>query len=123
MEYLGIKLPEGLKGIGLDLIKLTLDGLKEQGTLHELDTLTFYMLADNIKDFNVCEEIIDTCGYTTSSDRGNVIPSAFMQIKKQLHAQIMDKLKQMGLTSVSRTRLKIEVQQEEQSPLEKILNN
>lgn len=122
MEYLGIKLPEGMKPAAYEFMKDILDRLKDDDKLHKLDAMTLYMLGGNINSYLECEEAIMKEGIIVISDRSNQSLSPYVLLQKQVQGQITVLLKEMGLTLGSRTRLKLP-EKEEESKLSMLMKN
>ena len=120
MLYKNVKLPDNLKDETIGFMKNIIDIFDEQNRLNQLDVLSLYILAGNIDIYLICEEHIKNEGMTTVSDRGNVSLSAYVIQQKQVQNSILSLLKETGLTTYSRSKLKM-IDSEEKSPLDNLL--
>lgn len=121
MLYKNVKLPDNLKDETIGFMKNIIDIFEEQNRLNQLDVLSLYILAGNVDMFLICEEHIKSEGMTVTSDRGNSSLSPYVILQKQVQNSILSLLKETGLTTYSRSKLKM-IDSEEKSPLDKLLN-
>lgn len=116
MEYKSITLPDGLRDLTVEFIQGVIDTFDIEDKLHKLDTISLYLLADNINTYLECEENIKIYGLVQTSDRGNTSLSPYVILQKQVQNSIFSLLREFGLTLGSRTKMK-EIKTEEMSPL------
>ena len=121
MDYKSIRLPDNLSDAASFFMRDIIDHLEEAGTLHRLDQLTLYLLAGNVDMYLQCEEQIRAEGLVMESDRGNLSLTPYAVESKYLDTLIMGKLKDMGLTIASRTRLKLPDKEAEDTPLDRFM--
>lgn len=123
MIYKNIELPNDLKPLTEKFVKDIIDNFDENNKLNSLDTLSLYLLANNIDTFLECEEQIRTSGYTMVSDRGNTSLSNYVVLQKSIQASITVLLKELGLTLGSRNKLKVVETMTEESPLAQFMKS
>lgn len=117
MTYKGIELPDNIRDLAYRFVKDIIDNFDENKKLNSLDTLSLYLLANNIDSYLECEEKIKTEGYTMISDRGNTSLSNYVVLQKTVQSSITVLLKELGLTLGSRHKLKAVESITEESPL------
>lgn len=117
MNYKNIELPDNLNNLAYKFVKDIIDNFDENNKLNSLDTLSLYLLANNIDTYLECEEQIKQHGYTITSDRGNESLSGYVVLQKQIQSSITVLLKELGLTLGSRNKLKAVETLTEESPL------
>lgn len=117
MKYKNILLPDELRPLTYQFVKSVIDTFKTENKLSALDNLSFYLLANNVDGYLLCQEHITAEGLTIESDRGNTSLSPYVVQQKVYHTSITTILREMGLTLGSRSKLKVIQNETEESPL------
>lgn len=123
MTYKQIELPNNLRPLTEKFIKDIIDNFDENDKLNSLDTLSLYLLANNIDTYLDCEDEIKKNGYTMTSDRGNTSLSNYVVLQKSIQSSITVLLKELGLTLGSRNKLKVVETMTEESPLAQFMKS
>lgn len=123
MTYKQIELPNNLRPLTEKFIKDIIDNFDENDKLNSLDTLSLYLLANNIDTYLDCEDEIKENGYTMTSDRGNTSLSNYVVLQKSIQSSITVLLKELGLTLGSRNKLKVVETMTEESPLAQFMKS
>lgn len=123
MTYKQIELPNNLRPLTEKFIKDIIDNFDENDKLNSLDTLSLYLLANNIDTYLDCEDEIRENGYTMTSDRGNTSLSNYVVLQKSIQSSITVLLKELGLTLGSRNKLKVVETMTEESPLAQFMKS
>lgn len=105
--YKNIRLPSKLKSLTLEFVEKIIDTFETEKKLNQLDSLSLYLLAENLDQYFQCSEEIKKSGLTVITDRGNSSLSPYVQLQKSLMKDIMGILKEFGLTLNSRSKLKV----------------
>lgn len=107
MKIKNIQLPDNLKDLTYQFMKGIITNFDKEGKLNSLDQLSLYILANNINTYLQCEEKIEEKGIMAVSSYGNESVSPFVNLQKQTQNQIVQILKEMGLTLNSRSRINL----------------
>lgn len=107
MKYKTITLPDNLKELTYNYMKGIINQFDKEKKLNNLDALSLYVLAGNINLYLECEEKIQEKGIMSVSSYGNESISPFVQLQKQIQTQILNIMKEMGLTLHSRSKISL----------------
>lgn len=125
MNIHGIEFYDGMHPHTQSCMEETLAILDADGLVNPLDTVAWNMLAHNIDIFLESKVKLkpskDDAGMVDITDRGNLAVSPYFTINAKVQSLIQNLLKDLGLTPASRAKMRKEKDDEEESPLERLL--
>lgn len=105
-----------------EYMKTVLTKLEESDAIENVDVCALDMLARNYSMFINASKQIEKEGATITNVQGNIVKHPAVTIARDAQIQAVKLLQEFGLTAKSRTKLpKLNVEKEEESPLEKFV--
>lgn len=97
--------------------------LKEEDLIKTVDSASLNILCYYYEVFTEVSNRIIKDGYLVEKQNGDVVENPLAKKLNDIEIQLFKILQEYGLTPLSRKKLKIEADKQEDSPLAKFLNN
>lgn len=121
--FRGFKLPDSMSDVTTYFIKQIINQLKDDNKISNDDQLSIYMLAEAMEEYIQAKEDVDTHGAVQSGDSGRRYVNPSCNLAHIAWGNVMAILKQYGLTTMSKGKIKyINNPNTQTDPLVEVLN-